>query len=590
VDPTDILPAGRGMGNKPEAADRFLAHRGLIAFATGAAMAEAALLAAFAPAARVLAPQVTALPPLAVFHDLRWLYSAHRSWLEFILLLAGLILARSAVNSLLVRLAWPGAVEPPATLEAWRSALGFTLFAFLLMSPVVSLTLGVAILPFSWPFLATLPVMLLIAVPLSHGGAASYWWRMLPPPTAVGWLLTDFAVLSVTAAAIGRLPLFGAVPAAGLAGLVNARTWYGLTGAVARARTRALAGGWAGGARLVPAVPVATLAAIAVITLMTKLVFVVGIPTGNSLAAAADQVGRGGQVPVVTGAHTASQAGPPAPTGRAQPAEAARLDRSRHPPVLEVAGFGSWCCEHGRSLAYVMPGTLVQQFSYRGLDPAGHPLPYGPAASDLPLPVLGDRIAAQVWRLHARTGQRVDIVAESEGTLGVYAMLARHPDVPLAAVVLLSPIVAPGQVSYPVGGGSARVPGDELQGVVWFIGGLSPFGTSGAQTLIESVNQVGAQFAEQAAHDHHLPWLELVPLADAVTLPACSLPSNVLVVPALHGALLNDPESLRIVRGFLTDHRVSAPSGLRTTAEIVAAAASAWRIPQATTPSPPCRR
>jgi hypothetical protein len=575
------------MGNKPEAAAGFLAHRGLIAFATGAAMAEAALLAAAAPAARVLAPQVTTLPPLAVFHDLRWLYSAQQSWLEFILVLAGLILARSAVNSLLIRLAWPGA---PAPLEALRCALGFTVFAFLLMSPVVSLTLGVAILPFSWPFLATLPVMLLIAVPLSHGGAANYWWRMLPPPAAVGWLLTDFAVLSVTAAVIGRLPLFGAVPAAGLAGLANARAWYGLTGAVARARTRAGAGGWPGGARLVPAVPVATLAAIAVITLLTKLVFVVGIPTGNPPTAAAIQVGQAGQVPVITGARMANQVGPPASTGRAQRAEAARPDRPRYPPVLEVAGFGSWCCEHGRSLAYVMPGALVQQFSYRGLDPAGHPLPYGPAASDLPLPVLGDRIAAQVWQLHARTGQPVDIVAESEGTLGVYAMLARHPDVPLAAVVLLSPIVAPGQVSYPVGGGSALVPGDELQGVVWFVGGLSPFGTSGAQTLIESVNQVGAQFAEQAARDHHLPWLELVPLADAVTLPACSLPSNVLVVPALHGALLNDPESLRIVRDFLSDHRISGPSGLRTTAEIVAAAASAWRIPQATTPSPPCRQ
>jgi len=574
------------MGNKPEAAAGFLAHRGLIALATGAAMAEAALLAAFAPAARALAPQVTTLPPLAVFHDLRWLYSAQRSWLEFILVLAGLILARSAVNSLLVRLAWPATVEPPTLLEALRCALGFTVFAFLLMSPVVSLTLGVAILPFSWPFLATLPVMLLIAVPLSHGGAASCWWRMLPPPAAVGWLLTDFAVLSVTAAVIGRLPFFGAVPAAGLAGLVNARAWYGLTGAVARARARA--GGWPGGARLVPAVPVAMLAAIAVITLLTKLVFVVGIPTGNPPAAAAVQVGQAGQVPVVMGARTANQAGPPASPGRAQPA--ARLDRPQHPPVLEVAGFGSWCCEHSRSLADVMPGTLVQQFSYRGLDPAGHPLPYGPAASDLPLPVLGDRIAAQVWRLHARTGQPVDIVAESEGTLGVYAMLARHPDVPLAAVVLLSPIVAPGQVSYPVGDGSAPVPGDELQGVVWFVGGLSPFGTSGARTLIESVNQVGAQFAEQAARDHHLPWLELVPLADAVTLPACSLPSNVLMVPALHGALLDDPESLRMVRDFLTDHRVSGPSGLRTTAEIVAAAASAWRIPQATTPSPPCRQ
>jgi len=237
-----------------------------------------------------------------------------------------------------------------------------------------------------------------------------------------------------------------------------------------------------------------------------------------------------------------------------------------------------------------MPGTLVQQFSYRGLDPAGHPLPYGPAASDLPLPVLGDRIAAQVWRLHASTGRRVDIVAESEGTLGVYAMLARHPRVPVGAVVLLSPIVAPGQVSYPVGGRSAQLPGDELQGVVWFVGGLSPFGTSGAQTLIRSVNRVGAQFAAKAARNHRLRWLELVPLADAVTLPACSLPSNVLVVPAFHGALLDDPVSLRMVRDFLSDQQVRGPSGLRTTAEIVAAAASAWRIPQATTPSPPCRR
>jgi hypothetical protein len=571
------------MGSRPGAAG-FLAHRGLIAFAVGAAIAEAGLLAVAAPAARVLAPQATALPPLAVFHDLRWLYGAQRSWLEFILVLAALILARSAVNSLLVRLAWPRAVEPPAPLAALWCAVGFTVFAFLLMSPVVSLTLGVAILPFSWPFLAVVPVMLLIAVPLSHGGVAGYWWRMLPPGAAVGWLLVDFAVLSVTAAVIGRLSVLAAVPVAGLAGLVNARAWYGLTGAVARAHARA--GGWPDGARLIPAVPVATLAALAVITLMTKLVFVVGIPTGNPPQAVADGAQ---QVPVAASARTASQAGPAASSGRAGDS-AARKDRPSHRPVLEVAGFGSWCCGHARSLAYVMPGTLVQQFSYRGLGPAGRPLPYGPEASDLPLPDLGDRIAAQVWRLHAKTGERVDIVAESEGTLGVYAMLARHPDVPVGAVALLSPIVAPGQVSYPVGGGSALLPADELRGVVWFVGGLSPFGTSGAQTLLESVNRVGAQFAEQAARNQGLRWLELVPLADAVTLPACSLPSNVLVVPALHGALLDDPVSLRMVRDFLTERPVRGASGLRTTAEIVAAAASAWRIPLATTPSPPCPR
>jgi hypothetical protein len=311
------------------------------------------------------------------------------------------------------------------------------------------------------------------------------------------------------------------------------------------------------------------------VILAIRLVFLVGVPTVH-----APQGGPGSGTTAV-GQVTAAQQAATVPS---------RPRWSRRPPVLVVPGFGSYCCAHGQSLARAMPDTLVQTFSYRGLDRAGNPLPYGPAASNLPLPVLGDRIAAQVWRLHAKTGRRVDIVAESEGTLGVYAMLALHPHVPLAAVALLSPIVAPGQVSYPVGDGSAEVPGSELQGVVWFVGGLSPFGTSGAQTLIGSVNRVGARFAAQAARHHRLRWMALVPLADAVTLPTCSLPSNVLVVPALHGSLLGDQAALGMVRDFLTHHRVARTAGLRTTAEIVAAAASAWRIPLATTPSPPCPR
>ena len=284
--------------------------------------------------------------------------------------------------------------------------------------------------------------------------------------------------------------------------------------------------------------------------------------------------------------------GPGLPTrpGKVAPHGSSGHDARRPPPVLEIPGFGSHCCTPSRALARALPGTLVRQFSYRGLDADGNPLPYGPPASNLPLPVLGDRIAAQVRWLHTRTGQRVDVVAESEGTLGVYAMLARHPDVPVSTIVLLSPIVAPGRVSYPVGGGAAMVPGRELQAVVWFVGGLSPFGTSGAQTLISSVNQFGARFAAAAARQHRLRWLELVPLADAVTLPACSLPSNVLVVAAMHGQLLGDPAALRIVRRFLDHRPVKASPGMRETAELVAAAATAWRIPQATAPSPPCAR
>ena len=574
------------MDNRPEPAAGFLAHRGLIAFAAAIAMAEAALLSVIAPAARALAPQVTALPPLAVFHDLRWLYSAQRSWLGFAGLLTALVLARSAVIVLLVRLAWPDRATVPAPWAAVRCAIAFTLFAGLLISPLVSLTLGVAILPFSWPFLASLPVMLLIAIPLSHGGLVSTWWRMLPPLSAVGWMLADFVVLSAAATAIGRLPAAAAVPAAGLAGLFNARAWYGLTVTIAWAQDRSHAnahryGWWTNTwqARRIPVAPLATMAAIVVVTLITRLAFLASVPASETPGQ--DQAAG---PPVATGP------GLPTRPGKVAPHGSSGHDARRPPPVLEIPGFGSHCCTPSRALARALPGTLVRQFSYRGLDADGNPLPYGPPASNLPLPVLGDRIAAQVRWLHTRTGQRVDVVAESEGTLGVYAMLARHPDVPVSTIVLLSPIVAPGRVSYPVGGGAAMVPGRELQAVVWFVGGLSPFGTSGAQTLISSVNQFGARFAAAAARQHRLRWLELVPLADAVTLPACSLPSNVLVVAAMHGQLLGDPAALRIVRRFLDHRPVKASPGMRETAELVAAAATAWRIPQATAPSPPCAR
>ncbi|HTS98335.1 MAG TPA: hypothetical protein VMI33_17140, partial [Streptosporangiaceae bacterium] len=59
-------------------AEGFLRHRGLIALAVGGAVGQACLLTVLAPAARPLAPQVTAIPPLAVFHDLRWLFGYNR--------------------------------------------------------------------------------------------------------------------------------------------------------------------------------------------------------------------------------------------------------------------------------------------------------------------------------------------------------------------------------------------------------------------------------------------------------------------------------------------------------------------------------
>jgi hypothetical protein len=226
--------------------------------------------------------------------------------------------------------------------------------------------------------------------------------------------------------------------------------------------------------------------------------------------------------------------------------------------------------------------VLVRQFSYLGLNAAGRPVAYGPDSGDLPIQVLGDRMATQVNRLYQQAHVPVDIVAESEGTLGLYAMLARHPHVHIGSLVLLSPIVEPGEEGA-VGQGETTVPGVALTTLNNLVGGISPYGSSGAQALIDSVSEVGASYFTLVSRDRGRPWLAVVPLADAVTLPACSWPKNVIFVDAFHGGLLGDAPVRQMVEAFLANGALSQDSqseqGLRRAAALIAAAASAWRMP-----------
>jgi hypothetical protein len=179
----------------------------------------------------------------------------------------------------------------------------------------------------------------------------------------------------------------------------------------------------------------------------------------------------------------------------------------------------------------------------------------------------------------------VDVVAESEGTLGLYAMLARHPHVPVRSVVLLSPIVQPGQL----GQAGGTVPGAALTTLNNLIGGMSPYGRSGAQALISSVSEVGASYFADVSRDHGLPWLAVVPLADAVTLPACPWPQNMIFIDAFHGGLLGDRSVQRVVEAFLASGTApeqdldelagGSQRDLRGAAQLIAAAAAAWRMP-----------
>jgi hypothetical protein len=573
-------------------AGAFVRHRGLIAFAAGGAMAEATLLSFLAPSARPLAPQVTALPPLAAYHDLRWLFAFNQPWLGFTGVLVLLMVARSAVDAVLVMLAWPReepGVPRPRFLASLLSCAVLTVLVGLVMSPVVTLMFGVALLPFSWPYLAAVPILLGTAVALSQGGVGQAWWRRLPPARTAAWVIATFGVLSLASALMTHLDTPGIVAVAGLAGIVDARAWYGLTAAAARGAAERPPHPWQWRAALwriqralrsrtnwVPVAPLAAVMVLALVVGLARLAFTgtVRFASGTTDVVASAVAGDDGRVAAVSGSGATS-----AP-GAARSRSAATVSGA----MLVVDGFGSTCCHSANALRAAEPHMLVRQFSYRGLNAAGQPIPYG-LAGNLSIQVLGDRMAEQVDKLYQQAHTPVDIVAESEGTLGLYAMLARHPHVPIGSVVLLSPIVEPGQT----GQGGDTVPSAALTTLNDLVGGMSPYGRSGAQALIESVSEVGASYFATVSRDTGRPWLAVIPLADAVTLPACSWPKNVIFIDAFHGGLLGDGSVQRIVEAFLARGTVPdsdlagladwSQRDLRSAAQLIAAAASAWRMP-----------
>jgi hypothetical protein len=420
------------------------------------------------------------------------------------------------------------------------------------------------VLPFSWPFLAALPIMLGIAAALSHGGVIVAWWRRLPPLRSVLWLLASFLVLSAGAAVIAHLGTAAALGVAAVTGLVNARAWYGLAGMAARVHPRTPESVPAKVLFGLPFAPLAAVMAVALVVGVARLMFTgtIELPISTpSPVAAANTLSAG-----TAHGGTAAPATATAATGAA---------------VLVVSGWGSSCCDAANGLRAKMPGADVRQFSYVGLDARDFPVRHGPSADDLPLPVLGDRIAAQLEVLHNQTHRPVDVVAESEGTLGVYAMLSRHPGLPIGSVVLLSPIVDPGRVSYPSGSDAASVSEEALNELNHLAGEISPYGPSGAQQLLSSVSEFGARYFNTVADQSgkSLRWLAVVPLADALTLPVCTLPPDVIVVPAFHGGLLGDGSVLPMVSAFLEGQQVSGTPDMREAAEVITGAAAAWRMP-----------
>ena len=76
----------------------------------------------------------------------------------------------------------------------------------------------------------------------------------------------------------------------------------------------------------------------------------------------------------------------------------------------------------------------------------------------------------------------------------------------------------------------------------------------------------------------------MIPLADAVTLPACPWPRNVIFVDAFHGGLLGDASVRQMVEAFLAggtrEGGHGRAAGSAHAAQLISAAAAAWRMPE----------
>lgn len=496
---------------------------------------EAALLLAVGVHSGIgLAPQVTAVGPFGVFHDLRWLLVFHDSFATFALGMSALVAFRTLTGAALVAAAWPETVSRPAAGALARNALVATVAALVFLTPWTVLLFAAGVVPLSWAFYAAVPPLLATVYLLNHSPVVGDWWRRLPPLRSAAWILTSFLALSLASAAIDRAGTAAAVGAVAAAGLFNAWAWHGIVAAAVTGRRSRLRLRW---------VPVTPLVAVGLLA-----VAVGGAGAGFALAPESS-----------SGTHPGAESG-----------DAAL-------PVLLVSGFAGDCCDEGASLNRL--GLTVEQFSYRGLDAEGRPVPHSGAFTDRDLVVLAGLMQRQVEQLQDQTGRPVTIVAESEGTLVARLYLAQEPAAPVARLVLLSPIERPGRVTYPEEGeeGPGVVAGYQLRAVTELIEALAPFEVDPDGPLARSLLDNAAALAQPLPKT--VDQAVIVPLADAVTLTPPEAADDLVVVPAFHGGLRGRADVQEMISEWVRGGDLPDSTAWLAAGRLIAAGASAWHVP-----------
>jgi len=519
---------------------RIASLRGLLALCVGANVLEALLVVSVGPqGAGPLTVQAGAPVPFGVFHDLRWLAVYHRTALQFALEAVALLAVRGTLTGLSVGFAWPAGTPRPTWRRLLAQATAATIPLGLLLAPPAAMLFGLALVPVSWLFFVAVPTALLIALIAHPMAIDSRWWRRGVPPQAMGVVLATFLVVTLGSLAAAPAPGWAVPLVAAVTGVFEAWAWAALVRALVGRRR----------ARVLPVVPVG-------LVLLAGLV-VGGASVGFDRARAAEAASP----------RPAPAPPPPVPL--------------HGQPVLVVSGYGSiWRGEP----VHPVPGNFDEvQFSYRGLGADGQPLPYDGTDTVKPLTSLVTLMAVQVTALHDATGKDVDIVAESEGALVAKLYLEVTPGAPVHALVMASPLLAPGRVSYPPVGttGWGVVTRDGLRSISDAFQPIAPIDLSPESPFLLSIDASAPLLRPLLSCPlSGVDQFALLPLADAVASPEPpDLPFPAAVVPAFHGGLLTRAPSEALVANVLRTGELPSPWWWNAADDAVRWSAATWQVP-----------
>ncbi|MFU8875313.1 hypothetical protein [Micromonospora sp. SL4-19] len=485
-------------------------------------------------AAEGLAPQVSAVWPYDTYHDLRWLLVYHDSWLTFAIGLVALILFRALLTTGLVALAWPRQLPRPSLRWLLRRNLVLSAVITAVVSPWASLSIAASVVALSWLLFASLLPLFLLAPFLQRAAVVRSWWRGLPSIELVGWSLLNFVVLTVAGGVTWVVPIGWTGPVSAVAGLANGLLWQRTVAAALLPRRPVK---WS----RVPVAPLAVLLAFVVPVVVQPLLQLL---PGTS------------------------------PKGRALVLDRPLPADVRH-AVIFVDGHGS--TYDGRPA--VDPN--VQEFSYRGMDPQGRPLPYSARDTYKSIATSVGLLATQVDLLHRRTGRPVALVGQSEGSMVSRTYLADHPHPAVDTLAMFSPLINAGRAYYPPVGASEGwgiAAGWELRILFGAVNAVAHSGSGPEEPFIRSLLD-NAPFYR---NDMMCPVPGVRIVAFLPTTTATEAPPGeftrvpVFEMPAVHGGLLATPVVQEHLLNFLEGESVSQPEGGYTQLQEFSAA---WQAP-----------